>query len=86
MPQSFEQLCQSLELEGGTELYTLSEMHDKMEELALGSEVYTTETSGSIQGLYIFAEVEGHHNVVCFKNMAKFIVNEKWYIQREKIM
>ena len=41
MLQSFEQLCQWLQLEGGTELYTLSELHEKLEELASSSEVYT---------------------------------------------
>jgi len=41
MLQSFEQLCRWLEQDGGTELYTLSELHEKMEELALGSEIYT---------------------------------------------
>jgi len=41
MLQSFEQLCQWLEQDGGAELYTLSELHEKMEELALGSEIYS---------------------------------------------
>jgi len=25
-----------------------------------------------------FANVQGRENVICFKNMAKFIINEKW--------
>ena len=41
MLQSFEDLCHWLELQGGTDLYTLSELHEKMEELASGCEVYT---------------------------------------------
>ena len=41
MLQSFEKLCQWLQLEGGTELYALSELHEKLEELASGSEIYT---------------------------------------------
>ena len=27
-----------------------------------------------------FAEVEGRENVVCFKNMAKYLINDKWYV------
>ena len=26
-----------------------------------------------------FAEVGGRHNVVCFRNKANYIINEKWY-------
>ena len=29
-----------------------------------------------------FAEVEGCSNVVCFRNMAKYIINEKWYAEK----
>ena len=77
MLQSFEQLCRWLEQDGGTELYTLSELHEKMEELALGSEIYTIKRlkqklTDCYKDFIFFAEVEGHHNVVCFKNMAKF--------------
>ena len=26
-----------------------------------------------------FAEINGRKNVLCFKNMANYIINEKWY-------
>ena len=39
--QPFENLGHWLEVEGGTELFTLSELHEKMKELASGSEAYT---------------------------------------------
>ena len=29
--------------------------------------------------MMFFAEAEGHENVVCFRNMAKYIINDKWY-------
>ena len=28
----------------------------------------------------LFAEVEGRENVVCFRNMAKYLINDKWYV------
>ena len=69
-------------------MYTLSELHEKLEELASGSEVYTIKRlKQKLMDYYkdfiFFAEVEGRHNVVCFRNMAKFIVNEKWYLERK---
>ena len=69
MLQSFEDLCHWLELQGGTDLYTLSELHEKMEELASGSEVYTIKRLKQklldhYKDAIFFAEVEGRHNVM----------------------
>ena len=69
-------------------MYTLSELHEKLEELASGSEVYTIKRlKQKLMDYYkdfiFFAEIEERHNVVCFRNMAKFIVNEKWYWERK---
>ena len=64
----------------GAESYTLTELHDKMKEISDNSEVYTvTKATGTLREFIFFAEVEGRDNVVCFKNMAKYIINEKWY-------
>ena len=87
MSQSFDELCHWLELEGGTELYTLSELHDQLKELASGSEVYTIKRLKQrlidhYKDVIFFAEVGGRHNVVCFRNMANYIINEKWYTNR----
>ena len=30
-----------------------------------------------------FAEINGRKNVLCFKNMANYIINEKWYEKRQ---
>ena len=30
-----------------------------------------------------FAEINGRKNVLCFKNMANYIINEKWYGKRQ---
>ena len=32
----------------------------------------------------MFTEVSGKANIVCFKDMAEFVVNDKWFSQREK--
>ena len=32
-----------------------------------------------------FANVEGCENVVCFKNMAMYIINEKWQSSRNSM-
>ena len=77
----FKILCQWLESEAGAESYTLTELHDKMKEISDNSEVYTVKRlKQKLQEHYrefiFFAEVEGRGNVVCFKNMAKYIINE----------
>ena len=30
-----------------------------------------------------FAKTNGHKNVLCFKNMANYIIHEKWYEKRQ---
>ena len=32
----------------------------------------------------MFTEVSGKPNIVCFKNMIVFVVNDKWFSEREK--
>ncbi len=74
----FQMLCQWLESEADAELYTLTELHAKMVEFSGGLEVYTLKRLK--QKLYehyedfiFFAEVEGRGNVLCFRNMAKYV-------------
>ncbi len=88
MLQWFEMLCQWLEYEAGAELYTLSELHAKMVEFAAGSEAYSIKRlKQKLQEHYnefvFFAEIEGRSNVLCFKNMVKYIINEKWYSEKK---
>ena len=77
MGQYFKQLYQWLDLEAGSELYAVVELHAKMVEFSGESEVYTIKRlKQKLQEHYgewvFFAEVEGHENVVCFRNMAKY--------------
>ena len=72
-----------VESESGAELYTLTELHSKMVEFSDGGDVYTIKRlKQKLQEHYkehiFFAYVEGRENVVCFKNMAMYIINEKW--------
>ena len=72
-------LCEWLESEA--ELYTLSELHQKMKDLSGGKEVYTVKRlKQKLQEHYkefiFFAEVQGRANVVCFRNMVDFLINE----------
>ena len=86
----FNILVEWLESESGAELYTITELHFKMIEFSDGADVYTIKRlKQKLQELYqehiFFANVEGRENVVCFKNMAKYIINEKWQSSRDSM-
>jgi hypothetical protein len=87
MRQWFEMLCHWLKSEGGADLYTLAELHAKMTEFVGESEVYTIQRLKQklieqYKDFILFAEIEGRSNVVCFSNMAKCIINQKWYSEK----
>ena len=84
----FEMLYQWLESEAGAEMYTLSELHAKMAEFSGGSEIYSIKRfkqklQEHFKDSIFFAEVGGRDNVICFKDLAKHVVNEKWYSDRK---
>lgn len=86
----FKALIEWLESESGAELYTLTELHSKMVEFSDGGDVYTIKRlKQKLQEHYkehiFFANVEGRENVVCFKNMAMYIINEKWQSSRNSM-
>lgn len=86
----FKVLVEWLESESGAELYTLTELHSKMVEFSNGDDVYTIKRlKQKLQEHYkehiFFANVEGRENIVCFKNMAKYIITEKWQSSRSSI-
>ena len=86
----FNILVEWLESESGAELYTITELHSRMIEFSDGADVYTIKRlKQKLQELYqehiFFANVEGRENVVCFKNMAKYIINEKWQSSRDSM-
>ena len=88
MSLHFDKLCEWLETNCETELLSLSEVHLHLQEVANGQEVYAIKhLKRKLQERYgehiFFAKVRGRNNVVCFKNMCSFIVNEKWYDDRK---
>ena len=83
----FKCLCDWFETESEIELVTLKELHEKMLSLSDGKDVYSIKwLLNKLKELYgdqlIFAEVNGKHNVLCFKNMKNYIINNKWYQER----
>ena len=36
------------------------------------------------EGCIFFAEVEGCGSVLCFKNMAGYTINDKWYLEKKE--
>jgi len=85
----FQVLCQWLESEADAELYTLAELHDKMTEFSGGLGVYShkwlkQKLNGHYGDFIFFAEVEGRDNVLCFKNMARYIINDKWHTEKKE--
>ena len=82
----FQMLCQWLESEADAELYTLAELHDKMIEFSGGSDVYTPKQKlhEYYEDFIFFAVVEGHGNVLCFRSMASYIINDKWHSEKRE--
>ena len=75
-------MCTWLELEG--ELYSIKELHDKMVEEANGTETYTrrwmkTKLLEKYGDRIFFSEMNGKSDIVCFRDTAEMLINEKWY-------
>ena len=68
----------------------MSEIYSKMIELVVeNNNVYTkrwfkTKLKSKYGGYIMFTEAPGKPNVVCFKNMTEFIVNDKSFSERKK--
>lgn len=90
MTAPFDQLCDWLQM-SDMGLHTLQELREKLCEFAgCGSidEVYTVQylkekLEKTFQEHIFFAEVNGRRNVVCFRDMASYIINEKWHKDRK---
>ncbi|KAG1656137.1 Solute carrier family 35 member G1 [Nymphon striatum] len=89
MHQWFQMLCIWLDVEAGAEFYTLQELHTKMSEIAHGEDVYSVKRLKQkllkrYQDYIYFAEIGGRSNVVCFRRMVDYILNETWYEERNQ--
>ena len=85
MLQSFDRVCSWLETKA--EPQTRDEIYDRMLDLAEGKPVYSVKwlkkkLSEKYASNVFFAEVAGRKNVVCFQNMASFIISDKWHSDR----
>jgi hypothetical protein len=83
----FDMVCNWLDTEANGELYTVSEVYSKMKEFADGEEVYAKKwLKKKIKDRYkesvCFSEINGHSDVVCFREMASYILNDAWYESR----
>lgn len=85
----FETVCEWME-SGDCELFTIAQLHEKMVELAYDPEkVYGQKyIKKLLQKRYgdciWFASICGKRDVICFRDMASRIVNDLWYVEREK--
>ena len=81
MLEGFSKVCEWLENDADGDLYTLKEVHNKMSELNGDAPCYTIKSlkyklkEHYGENLY-FAELPGRPNLVCFKDMANFILND----------
>ena len=85
MFDNFNALCKWLEREA--ELHTIRELHSKMIEISGSDDVYSVKRlkqklHDRYKDFVFFAEIDGRKNIVCFRNMANFIINEKWYEEK----
>ena len=86
--RAFEKVCDWLE--ATCELCTISELHDIMQELAGPTvDVYSVKHMQRLildkyKNEVVLASVSGRNNVVCFKNTASKILNDKWYNDRKE--
>ena len=78
----FEMLCEWLEKDGDCELYTLQELFAKMEEVNNGNTSTYSEKSlqSKLKEKYrdhiYFMNLPGRSNIVCFRDMASYILYE----------
>ena len=89
MSHWFEILCLWLEIDSNGELYTLQELHSKMLDLAGHEDVYCAKRlKQKLLEKYgdrlHFAEVDGKSNVLCFRGMVDYFLNELWKEERQK--
>ena len=77
----FENVCDWLEREGDCELHTITELQNKMKIFSDGEAYSTVYIKKKIKEKYndhvYFSEIKGQSDVVCFREMANYILKEK---------
>ena len=80
--ENFDKICDWLETREDSELYTFDEMYNKMIEMTDDTEnIYTRKRFTDLikeryKGHLYYSEQQGKRNVVCFKNMATYILSK----------
>ena len=72
-------------LEGEAELYSLSEIFDKMTDIANGGNVYGKKWQKlklRYEDNIFFSEIYGKSDVICFRHNASYLINEAWYSRK----
>ena len=79
--ESFESVCEWLEMEGDCELHTIKELQDRMKDKSKTEAYSAVYMKKKLKERYnnhvYFAEICGLADVICFKEMANFIIKEK---------
>ena len=83
----FDKLCYWLENECEMEVVTLDEVHEKMKSMSDDHEPYSkkwlkTKLQQRFGDHLIFSEICGKKNVLSFKDVVNYIINKKWYDER----
>ena len=83
--QDFDKLCHWLESEG--ELHSLLDIQNKLIEIAGCEDVYDTiwikKMLEEKYGYHIYTgTLAGRPNVACLRNIADYVINDKWYTDR----
>ena len=83
--QDFDKLCHWLESE--SELHSLLDMQNKLIEIAGSEDVYDTKwirkRLEERYGNHIYIGTRaGRPNIVCLRNIADYVINDKWYTDR----
>ena len=81
MMENFKRICIWLEEEGDSELYTIQEILEKMKELAGDTPCYSIKhLRRKLTEYYkehiFFAKLPGKSDLVCFRDMASFLLNK----------
>ena len=79
--ESFENVCEWLESEGDCDLHTLKELQQKMKDVnGIGSysSVYPKKNLKERYNDHVyFSELSGYADVICFQEVANYIIKEK---------
>ena len=89
MVEHFSVLCNWLENDGDSELYTLAESRHKMIKLTGSPNVYSDKRLKQKLELHYgnhiyFAELNGKQNILCFRSMANYVLHRTWYAERKE--